>query len=144
MPPGERSASTPWPLWPLQMRVESSHEEGGKREWAVATTHFESDENGNVKKLHAIRVGPAPKFAPIKGSEFTLDAELVLLAMGFSGPSRPGPSSKLRHDASRRAAISKPTTTRRRFLEYSQRVIHVAVNLWWCGLSRKGVRQLLR
>jgi glutamate synthase (NADPH/NADH) small chain len=70
--------------------MESSHEEGGLREWAVATTRFEGDAQGNVKKLHGIRVGPAPKFVPIKGSEFTLDAELVLLAMGFTGPVKPG------------------------------------------------------
>ncbi|MBZ5635642.1 MAG: glutamate synthase subunit beta [Acidobacteriia bacterium] len=89
-PPDERSATTPWPLWPLQLRMESSHEEGGLREWAVATTKFEGDAQGNVKKLHAVRVGPAPKFAPIKGSEFTLGAELVLLAMGFTGPVQPG------------------------------------------------------
>jgi glutamate synthase (NADPH) small chain len=43
-----------------------------------------------VKKLHGIRVGSAPKFAPLHGSEFTLDAELVLLAMGFTGPVKPG------------------------------------------------------
>jgi glutamate synthase (NADPH/NADH) small chain len=89
-PPAERSEATPWPLWPLQLRMESSHEEGGLREWAVATTRFEGDAQGNVKKLHGIRVGPAPKFVPIKGSEFTLDAELVLLAMGFTGPVKPG------------------------------------------------------
>ena len=89
-PPEERAPSTPWPLWPLQLRVESSHEEGGIREWAVATSRFEGDENGNVKKLHAIRVGPAPKFEPLPGTEFTLDAELVLLAMGFTGPVRKG------------------------------------------------------
>ncbi len=45
-PPDERSATTPWPLWPLQLRVESSHEEGGLREWAVATTRFEGDARG--------------------------------------------------------------------------------------------------
>jgi glutamate synthase (NADPH/NADH) small chain len=89
-PPDDRAASTPWPLWPLMLRMESSHEEGGIREWAVATTHFEGDGNGRVKKLHAARVGPAPKFEPIKGTEFTLDAELVLLAMGFTGPVRAG------------------------------------------------------
>jgi glutamate synthase (NADPH) small chain len=89
-PPAERSPSTPWPLWPLMLRTESAHEEGGKREFAVNTTHFEGDANGNVKKLHAVRVGPAPKFEKIKGSEFTLDADLVLLAMGFTGPSQPG------------------------------------------------------
>jgi len=89
-PPDDRAPSTPWPLWPLQLRMESSHEEGGLREWAVATTKFEGDAQGNVKKLHGVRVGPAPKFAPMKGTEFTLEAELVLLAMGFTGPVKPG------------------------------------------------------
>jgi glutamate synthase (NADPH/NADH) small chain len=89
-PPEERAPATPWPMWPLQLRVESSHEEGGLREWAVATVKFEGDAQGNVKKLHGIRVGSAPKFAPLHGSEFTLDAELVLLAMGFTGPVKPG------------------------------------------------------
>ena len=56
----------------------------------MATTKFEGDANGNVKKLHGVRVGPAPKFEPIPGSEFTLDADLVLLAMGFTGPVKPG------------------------------------------------------
>jgi glutamate synthase (NADPH) small chain len=51
---------------------------------------FSGDEQGNVKQLHAIRVGPAPKFEPIPGTEFTLDADLVLLAMGFTGPVRNG------------------------------------------------------
>jgi glutamate synthase (NADPH/NADH) small chain len=89
-PPDDRAPTTPWPLWPLQLRMESSHEEGGLREWAVATTKFEGDAQGNVKKLHGVRVGPAPKFAPMKGTEFTLDAELVMLAMGFTGPVKPG------------------------------------------------------
>jgi glutamate synthase (NADPH/NADH) small chain len=89
-PPEDRAPQTPWPLWPLQLRQESSHEEGGEREWSVATTSFTGDDHGNVKKLHAIRVGPAPKFEPIPGTEFTLDAELVLLAMGFTGPVKNG------------------------------------------------------
>ncbi|MGH9663027.1 MAG: glutamate synthase subunit beta, partial [Bryobacteraceae bacterium] len=49
-PPQERDPSTPWPLWPLQLRMESSHEEGGQREWAVATTKFTGGEDGNVAK----------------------------------------------------------------------------------------------
>jgi len=89
-PPLERSPSTPWPLWPMQLRTESSHEEGGVRDWSVATTSFTSDEQGNVKQLHAVRVGPPPKFEPVPGTEFTLDADLVLLAMGFLGPVRSG------------------------------------------------------
>ena len=90
MPPLERSATTPWPLWPLQLRTESAHEEGGRREWAVATTRFSGDEKGRVKQLHAIRVGPPPKFEPIPGTDFTLDADLVLVAMGFLGPVKNG------------------------------------------------------
>jgi len=90
MPPKERSPLTPWPLWPMQLRVEGAHEEGGIREWSVATTKFTGDENGNVKQLHAVRVGPPPKFEPVPGTKFTMDADLVLLAMGFLGPVRNG------------------------------------------------------
>ena len=90
MPPEERSPETPWPLWPLQLRTEGAHEEGGIRDWSVATIKFTGDENGNVKQLHAVRVGPPPKFEPIPGSEFTIDADLVLIAMGFLGPVRNG------------------------------------------------------
>jgi len=89
-PPNERSERTPWPLWPLQLRVESSHEEGGIREWSVATTEFVGDESGHVRQLKAVRVGPPPKFEPIPGTEFTIDVDLVLLAMGFTGPVRGG------------------------------------------------------
>jgi glutamate synthase (NADPH/NADH) small chain len=90
MPPNERAPHTPWPLWPLQLRVESSHEEGGIREWSMATASFSGDEHGRVNKLHGIRVGAAPKFEPIPGSEFSMDADLVLLAMGFTGPVKQG------------------------------------------------------
>ena len=90
MPPEQRASSTPWPLWPLMLRNESSHEEGGVRDWAVATTKFTGDADGNVKQLHAVRVGAPPKFETVAGSEFTLDADLVLLAMGFTGPVKPG------------------------------------------------------
>jgi glutamate synthase (NADPH/NADH) small chain len=91
MPPGERASTTPWPLWPLMLRQESSHEEGGERMWGIATTKFTGDEQGNVKQLHGIGVeGPEKGFAPIPGTEFTLDADLVLLAMGFTGPVRQG------------------------------------------------------
>jgi glutamate synthase (NADPH) small chain len=89
-PPNERAASTPWPLWPMQLRVEGAHEEGGIRDWSIATTHFTGDEHGNVKQLHGVRVGAPPSFEKISGSEFTMDADLVLLAMGFTGPVRNG------------------------------------------------------
>jgi glutamate synthase (NADPH) small chain len=94
-PPNERAESTPWPLWPMQLRIEGAHEEGGIREWSIATTHFTGDEHGNVKQLHGVRVGPPPKFEKIPGSEFTMDVDLVLLAMGFTGPIRSGLLDKL-------------------------------------------------
>jgi len=90
MPPEQRAPQTPWPLWPLQLRVESSHEEGGIREWSVATIKFTGDANGNVTQLHAVRVGPPPAFEPVPGTEFVLEVDLVLLAMGFTGPARGG------------------------------------------------------
>jgi glutamate synthase (NADPH/NADH) small chain len=89
-PPDERSPSTPWPMWPMQLRTESAHEEGGLRDWSVSTVRFTGDANGHVRQLHAERVGPAPRFEPQPGSGFTLDADLVLLAMGFTGPVKKG------------------------------------------------------
>jgi glutamate synthase (NADPH/NADH) small chain len=88
-PPDERSPLTPWPLWPMQLRTEAAHEEGGIRGWSIATAKF-SGEAGRVKQLHAVRVGPPPKFEPIPGSDFTIEADLVLIAMGFLGPVRNG------------------------------------------------------
>ena len=89
-PPESRASSTPWPLWPLQLRTESAHEEGGIRDWSINSIRFTGDEKGNVKQLHGVRVGPPPKFDAIQGSEFILDADLVLLAMGFLGPVKNG------------------------------------------------------
>ncbi|HUK14833.1 MAG TPA: glutamate synthase subunit beta [Bryobacteraceae bacterium] len=89
-PPDERSPATPWPLWPMQLRNESSHEEGGIRDWSVSTTHFTGDDEGCVRQLHGVRVGAPPGFESITGTEFTLGADLVLLAMGFLGPVRNG------------------------------------------------------
>ena len=85
-PPDSRSPSTPWPLWPMQLRIESSHEEGGTRDWSVSTVRFSGE--GRVQKLHAVRVDG--KLNPVPGTEFTIDADLVLLAMGFTGPVRNG------------------------------------------------------
>ena len=95
MPPNERSELTPWPLWPLQLRVESAHEEGGLREWSMLTTKLTGDAGGNLKHLHGVRVGPPSKFEPIPGSEFALEADLILLAMGFTGPVKKGLVEKL-------------------------------------------------
>jgi glutamate synthase (NADPH/NADH) small chain len=90
MPPRERADATPWPLWPLMLREESSHEEGGDRHWSILTTRFIGDERGNVTALEAVKVGLPPKFGPLPGTEQTFEADLVLLAMGFTGPVKNG------------------------------------------------------
>jgi glutamate synthase (NADPH/NADH) small chain len=95
MPPSDRAPSTPWPLWPMQLRIEGAHEEGGTRGWSIATTKFTGDANGSVKQLHGIKVGPPPKFEAIPGTEFVMDCDLALLAMGFTGPVRSGMIEKL-------------------------------------------------
>ncbi|GAB4419026.1 MAG: glutamate synthase subunit beta [Bryobacter sp.] len=94
-PPDQRAESTPWPQWPVMYREEPAHEENGVREFAVATTAFSGDESGHVRKLHGVRVGPAPRFEPQAGSEFALDADLVLIAIGFAGVTRKGLIEKL-------------------------------------------------
>lgn len=104
-PPEERSPQTPWPLWPMQLRTEAAHEEGGVRDWSIATTKF-TGEAGNVKQLHAVRVGPAPKFEPIPGSEFVIEADLVLIAMGFLGPVRNGMIEQLGVTLDRRGNVA--------------------------------------
>ena len=99
-PPDERAATNPWPLWPNIFRVSSAHEEGGERLYAVSTERFSGDARGRVKALHASHVevsGQNGRLAikPIPGSDFTLDADLVLLAMGFLGPERAGMLERL-------------------------------------------------
>ncbi len=90
-PPVGRAASTPWPLWPMQLRTSHAHEEGCDREWSVATTAF-SGENGRVERLHAARLerqvfaDGRTDYARMPGTEFELETDLVLLAMGFTGP----------------------------------------------------------
>jgi glutamate synthase (NADPH/NADH) small chain len=91
-PGRERPPEHPWPLYPRVLRVESAHEEWtpDPREYAISATKLVGDGAGNVRQVEAVRVGPPPKFEPIPGSEFTMDVDLVLLAMGFTGPVRNG------------------------------------------------------
>ena len=89
-PPDERASSTPWPMWPLMLRTSSSHEEGGSRDFSVSTERFVGS-NGKVEKLECVRVElKNGKFERVAGSEFVLEADLVLLAMGFVHPEHPG------------------------------------------------------
>jgi glutamate synthase (NADPH/NADH) small chain len=89
-PPAERAKHTPWPMWPVMLRTESAHEEGGVREFAISTKEFIGDGNGNVKALRTVRVGPPPTFTELPNSEQIFPADLVLLAMGFTGPVKNG------------------------------------------------------
>lgn len=91
-PPTSRDVTQPWPTYPTILRNSSSHEEGGERLWSVNTKAFEG-QNGHVTKLHCVRLEWSEPDATgrrtmreIPGSEFTLEAELVLLAMGFLHP----------------------------------------------------------
>ena len=89
-PPPSRAESTPWPLWPMQLRTSHAHEEGCDRRWSVSTIKF-SGHDGHVTKLHAQQVQfENGTFTPIPGSEFEMDVDLVLLAMGFTGPVQHG------------------------------------------------------
>jgi glutamate synthase (NADPH/NADH) small chain len=94
-PPATRAANNPWPEWPQIFRVSSAHEEGGERLYSVSTTRFIGDEQGRVRALHGTRVEPRQEngrltFAPVPGTDFELPADLVLLAMGFTGAEKAG------------------------------------------------------
>ncbi len=82
-PPEKEAKLVTWPHWPLKLRISSSQAEGAKTEYSISTTGF-AGENGRVTKLLYTRVGPDMK--PIPGTEGELPADLVLFAMGFSGP----------------------------------------------------------
>jgi glutamate synthase (NADPH) small chain len=94
MPPEEVDKGVTWPHWPVKLRTSSSQEEGGDRDYAILTKRLSGDAQGNVKKLHGIRVrwetdaAGRNKMIEIPGTEFEEDVDLVLLAMGFTGPER--------------------------------------------------------
>jgi glutamate synthase (NADPH/NADH) small chain len=94
-PPDERAPNNPWPEWPHIFRVSGAHEEGGERLFSISTERFSGDAAGQVRTLHAVKVARTVEegrsvFRPIAGSEHTMPADLVLLAMGFLGPERHG------------------------------------------------------
>jgi len=99
-PPEHRAANNPWPEYPYIYRVASAHEEGVERVYSVSTKRFIGDGQGRVTALELVKVelvqeGGRPGFKEIPGSEFTLPCELVLLAMGFVGPEKPGMLERL-------------------------------------------------
>jgi glutamate synthase (NADPH/NADH) small chain len=88
-PPEKEDKALSWPNWPLKLRTSSSHEEGASRDWAVLTKRVVG--GNDVEGLECVRVEwVAGKMQEVPGSEFTLKADLILLAMGFTGPRRAG------------------------------------------------------
>ncbi|MFE7529750.1 glutamate synthase subunit beta [Kitasatospora sp. NPDC057542] len=85
-PGEERPGHQPWPTMPMTYKVTSAHEEGGERIYSVSTTHFSGDEDGNVRELHLVEVEfKDGRFEPVPGTERAVPAQLVTLAMGFTG-----------------------------------------------------------
>jgi len=106
-PPEERADSTPWPTYPLMYRVSSAHEEGGERVFAVNTERFLGGD-GSVTGVRAHEVAMSDGvFAKVEGTEFELEADLVLLAMGFVGPERPGLLTELEVDLTDRGSVAR-------------------------------------
>ncbi len=110
-PPSDRAAENPWPQWPLILRTSSAHEEGGQRLFSVTTTEFVDDGSGAVRALrgHVVEMrtsddGP-PVFEEVPGTEFELECELVLLAMGFVGTERRNAVAELGVEVSPRGNV---------------------------------------
>jgi glutamate synthase (NADPH/NADH) small chain len=87
-PPVDRPANQPWPTHPMVYKVSSSHEEGGERAYLASTVELLGDEDGNVRHLRVAttELSPDGRLLPVPGTEKDLPADLVLLAMGFTGP----------------------------------------------------------
>ena len=95
-PPNDRDETMPWPYYPMILRTSAAHEEGGERDWSINTKSF-SGENGKVTKLHGVRVAWGQpdatgrrKMEEVSGSEFEIECDMVLLALGFLHPEREG------------------------------------------------------
>jgi len=90
----ERDESTPWPFWPLKLKTSSSHEEGCDRNWLISTKEFMTDKAGNLTALKTVEIewiykkGERPTLKEVPGTEKTWPCELVLLALGFTGPEK--------------------------------------------------------
>jgi glutamate synthase (NADPH/NADH) small chain len=111
-PPDERTPTNPWPTYPMIYRVASAHEEGVERVYSVETVEFLGDDNGHVRTLVAhevetVFVDGRPVFQKIEGSDFEIECELVLLAMGFTGAQREGLLEQLGVDIDGRGNVAR-------------------------------------
>jgi glutamate synthase (NADPH/NADH) small chain len=107
-PPDERDPSTPWPTWPLLFRTSSAHEEGCERVFSVNTECFLGDDDGGVRSLryHEVEMQDG-KFVKVEGTDAELPCELVLLAMGFVGPQKPGLLEQLGVSLNQRGNVAR-------------------------------------
>ena len=107
-PGTDRIPSQPWPTYPMTFRVAPAHEEGGDRKYAMSTKEFLADDNGNLRALRLVEVEfVGGKFTEVEGTEIELEAELVLLAMGFVGPERGPLTEQLGLEFEPRGAIAR-------------------------------------
>jgi glutamate synthase (NADPH/NADH) small chain len=125
MPPKAEDKLMTWPNWPLKLRTSSSHDEGAERDFAVLTTAFRG-ENGVVTGVECVRVDE--KMKPIPGGEFTLKADLVLLAMGFLSPVREGMIEELELKLDGRGNVAADT----------KRYAASRAKVFACGDMRRG------
>ncbi len=102
-PPEKENKALSWPHWPLKLRTSSSQAEGAARDFSVTTVRFEGNADGQVTALHCNKVDATTK--PVPGSDFKLDADLVLLAMGFVSPLHDGPVAELGLDLDGRGNV---------------------------------------
>jgi glutamate synthase (NADPH/NADH) small chain len=108
-PPKERTNEMPWPYWPMVLKTNTAHEEGGERLWSIATKRF-SGADGHVKEIHGTKLEwieeeGSFKMKEVEESDFTLKADLVLFAMGFLHPEQEGVIKSLNLDIDRRGNI---------------------------------------
>jgi glutamate synthase (NADPH) small chain len=107
-PGTDRPAGQPWPTYPMLFRISSAHEEGGERVYSVSTQEFLGDENGNVRALRLVEVEMKDgRFVDVAGSEREIPAELVLFAMGFTGPEQDGVVAQLGVELDERGNIKR-------------------------------------
>jgi len=111
-PPDRRADAHPWPTWPFTHKVTSAHEEGGERVFAVNTVEFVKDDAGHVQSLKTVQVQQTftdgrMSFDPVAGTERDFPAQLVLLAMGFTGPQQDGLLSDLGVDFTDRGNVAR-------------------------------------
>ena len=110
-PPEKEDKALSWPDWPLKLRTSSSHDEGCRREWAVATKSFEG-KDGQVTALNCVRLEWGPEgMKEVEGSEFQIKADLVLLAMGFVNPVHEGMLNNFGVEYDQRGNVRADTET---------------------------------